>query len=805
MKKIRPSGLRNIILPIALCGIFLPTAWSQGATYVVTSAQNSAVEKQAVEMLLQEVSKRSAAPLLLAHTTDQHPGQPMIVLATLQDVKTLLRAQEQNAWQHALQQLGDVSHAEGFAVVPLQHGHVLVVAGSDARGELFGVGWLLRTMQFQPKAVQLPEVRPFYSAPEKPVRGYQIGYRMKNNTYDAWTLTQFEQQMRDLAIFGMNTVQVVAPISDDDRTSPLFPASPLSVVIGLSRLSQQYGLRYDLYYPEMAKDYADAQQVSAELHQFEELVKQIPQIDSLHVPGGDPGHTAPDLLFPLVEQEAKILHTYHPKAEIWISAQGFDQQKFQRFYALLQQQPEWLTGVFFGPQTRDGIEVERKQIPEKFQMEFYPDVAHTMHAQFPVPEWDPVFALTEGREPICPRPQAFTTIYRSFAPYTSGFMLYSEGVNDDVNKFLWARMGWNSKESSRTSLQEYARFLLGAHGDEADAAASAIFALEQNWTNQLLDSHSSITNTHRLFSHLHLPEDNWRWNSLLYRDAYDRFVQIKRQRELHTEAQAVEALQQHGTVQERITEAKKMLQSSTAGPEESALRNDLYRRADLLYHEVGLQLSVTRYGASNWERGANLDRVDTPLNNRTWMEQKLDQTLQKPSEAEQEQSLATVTQWATPYPGTLYDDLGDPANEPHLVRGKSWNQDPEMYQQAIDGIADQTLEHGWRMSWLSYAESLYETPLELRYTHLRPDIHYTVRITYAGEDYTLPMELTANHHVVIQPMRLRTSNPEQVEYKLSQDLTQAGTLTLSWKRNDGAGGGGRGGQVAEVWLIPSEQ
>jgi len=37
-----------------------------------------------------------------------------------------------------------------------------------------------------------------------------------------------------------------------------------------------------------------------------------------------------------------------------------------------------------------------------------------------------------------------------------------------------------------------------------------------------------------------------------------------------------------------------------------------------LFRDGGLQLSVKLYGASNWERGANLDRVDTPLNDRVW-------------------------------------------------------------------------------------------------------------------------------------------------------------------------------------------
>jgi hypothetical protein len=800
--KCRGDMLTKFFPWMGVLAISTVLASAQAPIRILTPADQTEVEKCAEELLVHEAQARMPNPWVAGHQSANEDGLT-VVMAKGDAVETLLKPDDRALWKKASRHMGNLSQSEGFAVASLRHGRVLVIAGSDVRGELFGAGWLLRHMRFQDPGSPLPEVQPFYSAPEKPVRGYQIGYRMKNNTYDAWTLAQFEQQMRDLAVFGMNTVQVVAPISDDERNSPLFPASPMEVVVGLSRLSMKYGLRYDLYYPEMAKDYGDPAQVAAELAQFEDLVKKLPQVDSLHVPGGDPGHTAPDLLFPLLEREAVILHRYHPRAEIWLSAQGFDAQRFQQFYAHLQPQPKWLTGIFFGPQTREGMPLERERIPSVYKLEFYPDIGHTMHAQFPVPEWDPVFALTEGREPICPRPEAFAAIYRHFARDNTGFMLYSEGVNDDVNKFLWARLGWQSTEPVPSILREYAQYLLHTRGDDTRRAALAIAGLERNWTTQLLDPKSSIPETHSLFASLHPQPANWRWNSLLYRDTYDQFLQWKRRRELDAEVQAMRALRSSGAAAERVAHSEAALNFSLRGPEESALRNELFRLADKLFHEIGLQLSVPRYGASNWERGANLDRVDTPLNDRTWISASLHLALEQPGEEQRLKDVLRVASWKTPVPGTLYDDLGDPSNEPHLVRGPAWLDDPEMYDRSIDGIADHTLENGWKMSWLSYAETLYETKLRLRYNDLRHDTGYRLRITYAGEDYVLPMELTANEGTILQPMRRRLSNPEQLEYDLPRPLTQDGTLTLSWKRPTGAGGGGRGGQVAEVWLIPT--
>ncbi|MBB6251150.1 hypothetical protein [Nitrospirillum iridis] len=748
---------------------------------VVVAPDAAGPEKAAVDMLVDEVSKRTGVSWPLVPAAGQAKVRIVITHAT------------------------GAKKPEGYSLRTERRGNqaTLVIAGNDHRGVLFGIGHVLRTLAMAPGRVVLDQPLNLSTSPAQAERGHQIGYRFKNNTYDAWTLAQFEQQIRDLAVFGANAIQLIAPDSDDEPTSPLFPAPALDTVLGIAQLLDKYGLDCDLYYPEMRKDYADPATVAAELAAFEDLVKRFPHIHALYVPGGDPGHTPPNLLFPLLERQANILRRYHPGAQLWVSAQGFDQAFYEDFYRLLSRRPAWLTGVFFGPQSRDPLPVQRARIPRRYPIQFYPDIGHTLHAQFPVPEFDPVFALLEGREPINPRPRDQTLIFNRLAGLTTGFMTYSEGVNDDVNKVLWTRLGWSPATRPEETLRDYARYFMGGGPD--DRLAALIPALERNWTGPIAEN-TGINATLQGFQALATEpalKDNWRFESLLYRATYDAYARARAGAEAGRQTDAMAALTQapvQGSHDAMAAATAALSQPDDA--ETARLRDQLFDLAHRLWTHVGLQLSVPLYGASGIERGANLDRVDTSLNDRVWLTRRFADIARQPDEATRQRDLADIVAWTQPAPGTLYDDLGDPRREPHLVRGAGFDRDPELYASAIDGIADRTPDDGWRLSWITYAETLYERPIHLRYRHLDPGRRYTLRVTYAGEDYALPMRLKAGTGVEIHAALPRPNNPATLEFNIPVGAIRDGQLDLEWTRPPGLGGSGRGHQVAEAWLIP---
>ena len=85
--------------------------------------------------------------------------------------------------------------------------------------------------------------------------------------------------------------------------------------------------------------------VDSALHEWGEVFRQLPRIDAVFVPGGDPGHTAPAPLMALLAKETEVLHRYHPRAQMWVSPQSFNQAWLDEFLGILRtQQPAWLSG-----------------------------------------------------------------------------------------------------------------------------------------------------------------------------------------------------------------------------------------------------------------------------------------------------------------------------------------------------------------------------------------------------------------------------------------------------------------------------
>jgi len=777
---------------------------------VVTAPGFAGPGRKAVDMLVEEVEKRSG---IRWEETTRRPsaGVPVVGVGLKSDVGSFA-----GPWSQPLQSFSGPEGAEGYrlCVRKDETNSGVYVLGNDARGVLFGVGRLLRELHWGRGRVWVPDTLDIATAPRYRLRGHQLGYRPKCNSYDAWDLPVWEQYFRDLAVFGCNAVELIPPRSDDAADSPHFPRPQMEMMAGMSGLAAAYGLDVWIWYPAMDADYSDAGTVESALVDWGRVFARLSRVDAVFVPGGDPGHTRPKHLMALLEKQTLNLHRYHPKAQMWVSPQSFDQKWLDEFLDILQrEQPAWISGVVFGPQVRISLPRLRQLVPAQYPIRHYPDITHSRQCQYPVPNWDAAYALTEARECINPRPQDEAAIFRKLQPDTIGFLTYSEGCNDDVNKMVWSALGWDPDASVTDILRQYARYFIGER--YTDDFAHALLALEEDWRGPLIANQAVDVTLAQLqgLERDALPAElkNWRLQQALFRGYYDAYVRHRLIYETDLETQAMARLRAAPAIGAAgaLSDAQHILDRATREPINPDWRLRIHQLAEALFQSIGMQLSVDKYRAIAVDRGASLDTLDYPLNNRFWLEERFARIRKLPTEPERLKALEEVLQWTNPGPGGFYDDLGNAACQAHLERGAGFSEDPGCYQScrldfeedlAVDS-PDEDAGTARRISWMGHAETLYDTPLRMSYSGLDPAANYKLRVLYGGDSPKRRIRLVANDSIEVHPFLTKPRPFKPLEFAIPQAATRGGKLRLSWFGEPGLGGNGRGCQVSEVWLV----
>jgi len=760
---------------------------------VVVPTNLTRPEQNAVRLLVEETAKR-ASVVLPQQSTWPSRKTPRIVAATVSSAKSF--GGSFSVLEPAFYK------PEGYRIwIENSNGVPSVfVVGNDSRGMLFGIGHLLRTLRMSKGHVRIPDGLKAVSSPRYAIRGHQLGYRPKPNSYDGWTLAIWEQYIRDLAVFGTNAIELIPPRSDDAPDSPHFPLPQMETMVGMSKIADDYGLDVWVWYPALDKDYSDPKTVESSVGEWSNVLRQLPRLNAVFVPCGDPGATPPELLMPLLAKQADALKRFHPDAGWWIAPQGFGLKQIDTFRKLIDANPPWLTGVCYGPWCRMPLDEFRKFIPARYPIRHYPDITHSVYCQYPVPDWDLAFAATEGREVINPRPLDQASIFRATQQHTVGFITYSEGCNDDVNKIVWSSLGWNPNADVTDILRDYSRFFIGE--SYAVSFAQGLLALEENWRGPAV-SNKKINTTFRQFLDMERSAPprlrlNWRFQQGLFRAHYDAYVKSRLEYETGLEAETWSILRSAKRMgsSPAMETAKAVLNRAVIQPVSEELRDRLFDLAEALYQSIRMQLHTQRYNAQRSD-GAVLDRVDVPLNNRLWLMSKFEgiDTLQL--ESERLAKIQNLLDWTNPGQGGFYDDLGDPMNQPHLETGAGFDCDPYFLKTPLS-IMDESLRRlgsSYPMTWKSTILGLYDLPIRLSYSKLDSAASYMVRVVYTDG----PIRLVANGTTEIHP--LLDNRHKILEFDIPASLTSHGALNLAWMKNPGEGHAGRGNQIAEVWLV----
>ena len=731
---------RIFIIALALVLLFCK-GYSQTNDFsdakIFLSEKNNVHLNKTGQIIQEEIAKRSQLLLPITFKKPQENSKSIFICieSRMSNFPYSIRSAMQN-----LPETGK----EGFKII-MNDDKSVIIAGHDEAGALYGAGWLLRKMEISEHSILVPAGISISSTPAYPIRGHQLGYRPKTNAYDAWGVEQFDSYIRDLAVFGANSIEIMPPRTDDDFTSFHMKMPAIEMIVQQSRICKEYGLNVWMWYPNMGSDYTSPDSIKKELDEREKVFSILPRLDALFVPAGDPGELDPDILFEWLGRVAVVLHKYHPKAKIWVSPQVFKPGKewYSAFYRNVNKQYDWFGGIVYGPWIRTPLPEVKKLINSSIPIRLYPDITHSLSCQYPVPDWDLAFAMTLGRECINPRPSDEKYIHNLYSGLASGSISYSEGTNDDVNKFVWSGQDWDPSMPVIETLRDYARYFIGPQYTEG--VAQGLMSLEQNFRGPLLTN----SDVERTFQQWHDMEKDAsrnvlrdpRFQSGLIRAYFDAYIQRRLIYETHLERQARNILEQaenKGSLN-AISEARNTIMLAHEKPVAHELKQRCLVLADSLYRSFGAQLTIEKHHAAGG-RGNFIDNIDIPLNDALWLLDQLDMAENHGGEPERLDAIDKILRRTDPGPGGFYDNFGTPSAWKRVKAKKSWAEDPGSLESprvsfgvGLTGVdwVHEVVARGFEgqttpLAWMNQINTLYDTPLEIEYDNLDTTAFYTI-------------------------------------------------------------------------------
>ena len=198
----------RIIRPLTVAALCAASVYGLDLKHAVIVAPAGLVgpEKKIAAMLAEEIEKRTRIRLAVSERARRRPGA----------VDRARRPSDDRGGQRA--RTGIACRCERVGAVGGQRCARDAVRGGRAAAQ---------SADGSRRARHRRRFASIATAPKYPLRGHQLGYRPKTNSYDGWDVAQWEQYIRDLAVFGTNAIELIPPRSDDAADSPHFPLPPM--------------------------------------------------------------------------------------------------------------------------------------------------------------------------------------------------------------------------------------------------------------------------------------------------------------------------------------------------------------------------------------------------------------------------------------------------------------------------------------------------------------------------------------------------------------------------------------------------
>lgn len=494
------------------------------------------------------------------------------------------------------------------------NGNGITISAIGIRGFMYGMGLLLRKTELFGNRVYLIEDISGEYSPYMQIRGHQLGWRTTANSYEAWTVDEYIQYIKELMFFGCNIFEHTVYDDTPENRNRLMKYSEKEFIRECSERAGELDIDVSFWYPN------DEKELDESVKDRVDFFSNVTNAQVYFPPGGDPGEFEADEFINRTKEISKAIKKIHPDIKVYPSAQsphGFGNWG-DVFINEMGKLPDEIDGVITGPNCAMPLHELRKRLPMKYPVRLYPDITHNVRCEYPVhfdrDDWHYALASTLSRESINPRPTEYRTIHRLTRQYIIGSVSYSEGISDDINKFVWSDMDFFPDAELSDTLADYARLFFP--GADTKKAVSGILGLEKNWEGDPAEN-PHIENTLAFFEDMaeENPEllENVRFLMCLFRAKCDMLVKSRRVTELELIKKAKKAMRNM-----KIDDAEKIL-STPFNDNYNKLRDEISEIGKTLFEKVGLQLDVENYCAKGWERGATLDTIDNPVTDRLYL------------------------------------------------------------------------------------------------------------------------------------------------------------------------------------------
>lgn len=714
------------------------------------------------------------------------------------------------------------------------------VLGEDVEGLWLGVGRFLRHLRWYDGEFACPAWSDEFR-PAMKLRGEIISSHDVSNTYMAWTVEQWVRYIEDMALWGMNLfITIPVHFADwkgmDPWADPPVFASDAQrekferhweIQSKVSMTVRDMGLLYGVWTPAndpaMAhhrpewdrgwKEYicpSISEAREAILHSRNAYLSRLPHLDILFVPSADDGGCWCDDCRPwsatylgLVREQCEIARKYHPDARVMLSNQALTHEENAVLCRELREMDDtaWIAGVAFAPGSNElfrharlteewrwpeqpgfgdeviSVQWLRRNLPPEVDLYLYPDTTHSLRAQYPVWEIEPIVGHAYHRDPIFFRPAYYHRIYQLTAPFSDGSFPYSEGMYDNLNQVVWLELNCDPHRDPHEIVSDYWRWYVGEMA--APYAAAATEALEQAWTedfSQSAEIDRALKNSFEVTQHLPRGRQtgNWRVDILRLRALTDQWLRERLDRAASVEKRVADRLREKdGSTRRALLQAVEIVRGAL---DEMGTEPNDAEIPELAARVLAEGLTVPA-----------IARIGGIAGNLRWIARTLDDGAASGDASVMTTARMDVLEYER---GVVYVDCGHPRRDHHRLNGRTFI--------TLD-VAPPDARPSQFWFAMSYGD---DEPLSYRFTGLDPDREYSIHFTYFIPKYLLTwcysgeQKLEASGIEIHGPLKLSAETPQRMSYPLPKDAYRAGETVLRFIPT----GASQAAMVSEIWI-----